>query len=147
MICSLAPIYILQARHCVSLSGDHFARPPSFFFIILFSVSKSAGRLLQVFMYPASCFLILFLAMPTFALVPTHRRRDEGLVPKDTTSGRAFSLPIHRRRESGKLGRPGRLSRRNGVTGTVGIGDNSDLYAGWSLERRGTLLMLYIQII
>lgn len=76
--------------------------------------------------------------MPTLGLVPIHRRRDEELVPKDTTSGRAFSLPIHRRRESGKLGRPGRLSRRNGVTGTVGIGDNSDLLYSVPIELGGT---------
>ncbi|KIM73674.1 hypothetical protein PILCRDRAFT_722010 [Piloderma croceum F 1598] len=77
-------------------------------------------------MYRSSCCLTFLLLVPTltFCLALPHRLNRQGIAQLERSSGRAFSLPIHRRRKSNNVGRPG---RRVGASGSVGIGDNSDL--------------------
>jgi hypothetical protein len=79
--------------------------------------------------------------VPAFSLALPHRLQGEELARKEGPAGRTFSLPIRRRREPSKLGRPGRRGRRDGASGSVGIGDSSDLCADLSPKRVDILLI------
>ena len=79
--------------------------------------------------------------MPALSLALPHRLQGEELARSEGPTGRTFSLPIRRRREPSKLGRPGRRVRRNGASGSVGIGDSSDLCAALSPKKVDILLM------
>jgi len=88
-------------------------------------------------MYPSRCYLAILFMMPVLSLALPHRLRGEELARSEGPTGRTFSLPIRRRRESSKLGRPGRRSRRDGASGSVGLGDSSDLLYTVPIELGG----------
>jgi hypothetical protein len=99
---------------------------------------------LQLRMYSSHYYLIFLLLFTSGLAFPL--RNDQGLAQHESPYGQAFSLPIHRRRETSNVGRHGRRSRRDGASSSIGIGDTSDSYAS-RLPEHSRRFLIHTQII
>ena len=129
------PKYPRSGRACLLVRRALFHSFSSLFFF----VKPAPDAFFLVTMYSAPIYLVFLFLIPTLGLALPHPLRDEKLASGKTLSDRAFTLPIHRRRV------PTRHSRRDGASGSVGLGDNTDLYACCSPGKLS--LTCHIQII